>query len=187
MLFLRLRVYSVLATTGLALAFTTGVSAAEPVDFGRDILPILSNNCYHCHGPDENQRKARLRLDTRDGALSAGKSGAAAVIPGKSAESELVLRITSTFADEVMPPHDAKEKLSATQIDLLKRWVDEGAKWGNHWAYQVPKAPAVPKVTDAKGVLSPIDAFVRARLEREKLAPSPEADRRTLARRLNFD
>lgn len=164
------------------------VHGKEPVDFGRDILPILSNNCLHCHGPDENERKGRLRLDTHEGALGAGKSGENAVVPGDLASSELILRVTSTYEDEVMPPHDAKEKLSATQIDLLKRWVEEGAKWGNHWAYQRPAPPSVPTVRGpAVEDVQPIDAFVRARLDRERIAPAPEADRRTLARRLSFD
>ncbi len=158
------------------------------IDFGRDILPILSNNCFHCHGPDEGERKAKLRLDTHAGALGVGKSGATVVVPGKPAESELILRITSKHEDEVMPPPEAKEKLTAKQIALLTRWVETGAGWGSHWAYQPPQRPTPPAVSaPAARVRSPIDAFVLARLERERLTPSPEADRRTLARRLSLD
>ncbi len=164
---------------------------AEPVaiDFGRDILPILSNNCFHCHGPDDGERKAKLRLDTHAGALGVGKSGATAIVPGKTAESELILRITSKHDDEVMPPRDAKEKLTAKQIELLTRWVQQGAPWGKFWAFETPRRATPPTISRefaARG-RTPIDAFVLARLERERLAPSPEADRRTLVRRLSLD
>ncbi|MEI6463439.1 MAG: PSD1 and planctomycete cytochrome C domain-containing protein [Verrucomicrobiota bacterium] len=163
--------------------------AADPnaVDFGRDILPILSNNCFHCHGPDDGQRKAKLRLDTREGLFGAGKSDATAVVPGRSDTSELILRVTSTYDDEQMPPPDAKEKLHPRQIALLKRWVEEGAPWGRHWAYVPPPRGAPPAVRTPAAGKNPIDAFVRARLEREGLAPSPETDRRTLHRRLSLD
>jgi mono/diheme cytochrome c family protein len=163
--------------------------AATPVDFGRDIFPILSNNCFTCHGPDDENRKGKLRLDTHEGALGVGKSGATAVVPGRSAESEMILRITSPHEDEVMPPADAKEKLNARQIDLLKQWVDQGAPWGRHWAYAAPVRPELPALrsADARTLTNPIDRFVRARLEQEGIAPSPEADRRTLYRRLSFD
>ncbi len=163
---------------------------AEPtkVDFGRDILPILSNNCFHCHGPDESQRKAKLRLDTHAGVLGAGKSGLTAVVPGHSADSDLFLRIISKDEEEIMPPLDAKEKLTPPQIALLRRWIDEGASWGKFWAFEAPTRPAVPALQDPKSKIeNPIDAFVLARLEKEKLAPSPEADRRTLVRRLSLD
>ena len=136
-----------LVFAGAMVAFASAMAgAAEPVDFGREILPIFSNHCYHCHGPDEQERKAKLRLDTREGVLGAGKSGAIAVIPGRSTESELVLRITSPHEDEVMPPPEAKQKPSARQIELLKRWVDEGAPWGSHWAYQPPRRATLPAI-----------------------------------------
>jgi hypothetical protein len=172
---------------GLLTLLPATAFAQAPVDFGRDILPILSNNCFTCHGPDDENRKARLRLDTQQGALGEGKSGAIAIVPGKSAESELVLRITSPHDDEVMPPRDAKEKLTAAQIALLKRWVDEGAPWGNHWAYAAPRRTEPPALKSGTTPAHPIDRFVRARLEQEGIAPSPEADRRTLFRRLSFD
>jgi hypothetical protein len=165
-----------------------GEATAAAVDFGREILPILANNCFHCRGPDERERKAGLRLDTEAGLRSAGKSGATAVVPGRSGESELFLRISSAHEDEAMPPRNAKEKLTPPQIELLRRWSDEGARWGNFWAFDSSRRPAVPavRVHAARG-RTPSDAFVRARLEREKLAPSPEADRRTLLRRLSLD
>ncbi len=173
----------------LALAASAAIArAVEPIDFGRDILPILSNNCFHCHGPDDADRKAKLRLDTHAGLLGAGKSGAPAVVPRQSAASELILRITSPHDDEVMPPRDAKEKLTPPQIALLRRWIDEGAAWGKFWAFEAPARPAVPKIENRQSPTSnPIDAFVLARLAKEKLAPSPAADRRTLIRRLSLD
>ena len=121
-------------------------ATANAVDFSRDILPILSENCFQCHGPDEKERQAKLRLDTQQGALGKGKSGEVVIAPGKSRESELIRRVTSKDRDEVMPPPKSKHKLTAKQIGLLKRWVDAGAVWGKHWAYEVPQRPAVPKV-----------------------------------------
>ncbi len=146
-------------------------AAPAPVDFGRDILPILSDNCFHCHGPDEKARKAKLRLDTREGALRLKDP---VVIPGKSAQSELVKRITTTDADDQMPPPDSKRKLTPAQIALLKRWVDEGVVWGKHWAFAPLKRPAVTPAGN------PVDALVAAMLAREGLKFSPEADARTL-------
>ena len=191
--------------TGRALAagllIASGALAAEPIDYGRDILPIFSNACFKCHGPDEHERKGKLRLDTHEGLLGAGQSGDVTVVPGASARSELILRITSPHEDEVMPPPAANKKLTAAQIELIKRWVNEGAPWGRHWAYEAPRPPAIPIPKNAaahsvattasaprsSGPLAPIDAFVQARLERERIAPSPAADRRTLIRRLSFD
>jgi hypothetical protein len=176
----------------LAGAVALGVARAAPVpaplDFGRDILPILSNNCFHCHGPDDSYRKGKLRLDTHAGVLGTGKSGATTVVPGKIADSELIQRIISKDDDEVMPPRDAKEKLSAEQLALLTRWVEQGAPWGNFWAFEPPTRPAVPKIANPQSpIQNPVDAFVLARLEKENLAPSPAADRRTLIRRLSLD
>jgi mono/diheme cytochrome c family protein len=185
-----------LSATLLALAAAlTAARAAAPVNFGREILPILSNHCFHCHGPDDRERKGGLRLDTAEGVRAAGKSGAVAVVPGRSAESELFLRISSPHDDEVMPPAKAKKTLTPAQIDLLKRWIDEGAPWGRHWSFEPPQRPPLPPVPAAAAghsapatpLAHPIDRFIRARLAREGLAPSPEADRRTLFRRLSFD
>ncbi len=165
-----------------------GAGAAEPVNFGRDVLPIFSENCFKCHGPDESNRKSKLRLDTHEGALGAGKSGAVAVVPGDGAKSELIQRIISPHEDEVMPPVDSNKTLTPAQIAVLRRWVEQGAPWGKHWAYETPQRPAIPTLRESSPApRHPIDAFVRARLEQEKLAPSPEADRRTLFRRLSLD
>jgi hypothetical protein len=153
--------------------------AQEKIDFARDVLPILSDNCFNCHGPDEKTRKAKLRLDTKEGAL------ASSVVPGKSATSELFARVVSTDADSVMPPPKSNKKLTAAQVDTLKKWIDAGAPWGTHWAFTAPKRPDVPKTKHE--ARNPIDAFVRARLERENLAPGAEADKPRLLRRVTLD
>src|SRR5881394_4329325 len=132
----------------------TPSAKAAMVDYGRDILPILSDKCYHCHGPDEKGRKAKLRLDTKESAL---RTKDAIIIPGKSLESELVKRITTTNLDDQMPPPDSNRSLTPRQIELLTRWVEEGAKWGQHWAFIAPQQPAVPSKFK---VSNPVDAFV---------------------------
>ena len=119
-----------------------GVARAGDVDFSRDVLPILSENCFPCHGPDAASRKADLRLDLKDDALRVEEP---VIVPGKSDESELILRILSGDADEVMPPPKSNRKLTPRQIELLKRWVDEGAKWGTHWAFEPPSGPSRPR------------------------------------------
>ena len=108
--------------------------SAAPVDFNRDIRPILSNHCYQCHGPDANKRKAGLRLDEEQGSRSELKSGVHAVVPGDLKESELVYRITADDADERMPPEDFNKQLSKTQVELLKQWVKQGGKYQKHWS-----------------------------------------------------
>jgi hypothetical protein len=159
-------------------------AAPPPVDFGREILPILSDNCFRCHGPDARARKAKLRLDTPDGAL---RKADPVIVAGKSADSELVRRIASTEAAEVMPPPKSNRKLSPRQIELLRRWIDEGAGWGKHWALERPQRIALPLVRDSHWPRNAIDAFVLARLEAEGLRPSPEAAKETLIRRVTLD
>ncbi|HEV2294168.1 MAG TPA: DUF1553 domain-containing protein [Tepidisphaeraceae bacterium] len=166
----------------VALAGLGAAAAAQPVDYARDVLPILSDNCYHCHGPDENARKAKLRLDTKEGAFGV-KDGVTIVAPHNPAGSELLRRITSKDPDEVMPPHDDIRKLKPAQVETLKRWVEQGATWGEHWAFVPPMAPTIPD-GEAK---NPIDALVRAKLRDAKLQPAPEADKATLIRRVMFD
>ncbi len=159
---------------------------AREVDFGRDVLPILSDACFHCHGPDEKARKAKLRLDTKEGAFRT-KDGVTVLKPGSLGESELVERITSTDPDDQMPPPKANRKLKQEEIDLLKRWVSEGAKWGQHWAFTPVQTATPPSVKRADWPKQPIDFFVLARLEQEGLTPSPEADKARLIRRVTFD
>ena len=170
--------------------FLAGVSAdgsaqqkMATVDFNREIRPILSDTCFACHGPDEQQRKAKLRLDTKDGAFA--KPGV--IVAGKSAESRLIKRITSKDPNAVMPPTASGHKLTDKQIELLKRWIDEGAQWNEHWSFIAPKRPELPAVTNKAWVKNSIDAFILARLEKEGLKPSPEADRATLIRRVSLD
>jgi hypothetical protein len=155
-------------------------ASAQTVDYARDVLPILSEKCYKCHGPEETDRQKDLRLDLKEGAFRV-EEGVAVIVPGKPDKSELVRRISSKDPDEVMPPSDDLRKLSAQQIETLRRWVEQGAKWGTHWAFVAPDKPQIP----AGG--NPIDAFVRARLNKEKLSPAPEADKATLIRRVTFD
>lgn len=174
----------------LALLFTTSVAcslaAADPVDFATQIRPLLSDNCFSCHGPDEHERKADLRLDTREGAF-ADLGGYAAVVAGDPDASELLYRITTDDADDLMPPEKSGKSLTAGQIDLIKRWIAEGANWEEHWAFTPPVASEVPTTRFEDHVTNPVDAFLFARLEKEGLAPSPEADRTTLIRRVTLD
>ena len=173
----------------VALAIVGGARAAETIDFNRQILPILSDACFHCHGPDAATREAKLRLDEREGIFRT-REGITVVAPGKPDASELILRISSPHEDEVMPPRKASRQLKPAEIELLKRWVAAGAPWGTHWAFTPPQRPAVPAIGDpdlARRVRNPVDAFVFARLEREKISPSPEAARETLLRRVTLE
>lgn len=160
---------------------------AAAVHFGRQILPILSNHCFQCHGPDAGQRQADLRLDEEADAKR-GRDGGAAIVPGRSDASEIYRRITSSDVDERMPPADFNRPLTPEQVALLKNWIDAGAPWGGHWAFERISRPAVPQPAgNTDRIENAIDAFVFARLEREKLAPAPEARRETLVRRLSLD
>jgi hypothetical protein len=162
-------------------------SGSRPVDFQREIRPILSQNCFLCHGPDENERKAGLRLDFREDALKPAKSGARAIVPNHPGESELFKRVTHSDPDELMPPAKSGKKLSAKEIDLFRRWIAEGAPYASHWAYVKPVRPPLPEVTRKDWVRNGLDYFIAKRLEAEKLDPSPEADKRTLIRRASLD
>jgi hypothetical protein len=155
------------------------------VDFSRDILPVISSKCFHCHGPDESHRAAKLRLDVRDEALK-DRKGSIAIVPGDLKKSDLIARITTTDPDEVMPPPKEKKPLTTREIELFKKWIQQGAPYAEHWAFVKPKRPAVPKVSGAR-VLNPIDNFIAAKLKEAKLAQAPAADRHTLIRRLSLD
>lgn len=171
----------------LALAFAVLAAGAErPVDFDRDIRPILSDNCFTCHGPDEKQRQAALRLDTREG-LFAERSGYRIVVPGDPAQSRLYQRVSHANKALRMPPPYSNRSLTDKQIELIRNWIAQGAPWREHWAYQPPKRAPLPQVRNTSWPRNPIDYFVLARLEAENLRPSPEADRITLLRRLSFD
>jgi hypothetical protein len=173
----------------LAITFSIPVVAESP-SFTRDIKPLLSNRCFHCHGPDAETREGGddegLRLDTFDGA-TADLGGRVAIRPGSPEQSELLARITSTDPDIVMPPPGSGAPLTPVEIARITAWIKAGAEYEPHWAYVPPKRPAVPEVSNKDWPANDIDRFVLARLEREKLSPQPEADRVTLARRLSLD
>ncbi|HMO64699.1 MAG TPA: DUF1549 domain-containing protein, partial [Verrucomicrobiota bacterium] len=161
----------------------TGAAGAADIRFNRDIRPLLSDNCFHCHGPDPNHRKAKLRLDVREDAIAHG-----ALVPGRPEESELVKRVFTDDPDDLMPPSETHKALTSAQKELLRRWVAAGAPYEAHWAYTPLERPAVPKLEARSSKLeTPIDAFIRAELAQAGLEPSPEADRRTLLRRLSLD
>ncbi len=163
------------------------VAAAQDVQFNRDIRPLLSDRCFYCHGPDDKNRKAGLRLDTFEGATK-DRGGYRAISPGKPDESELLRRVTSHEAGEMMPPLSAKKAaITREEAALLRRWIEQGAKYQGHWAFQPLAATAPPAVKNTKWVRNEIDSFILARLEREGIAPSPQADPRTLIRRLSLD
>jgi len=153
------------------------------ISFNRDIRPILAENCFACHGPDESRRMTRFHFDTREGAFL--KPGI--IVPGRAAASVVMQRITAPEPEKRMPPRGSGYTLTNAQIDLLRRWIDEGARWDSHWAFIPPVRPELPPVREADWVRNPIDRFTLARLEREGLKPSREADRVTLLRRLTYD
>ncbi|MBI3118695.1 MAG: PSD1 domain-containing protein, partial [Candidatus Hydrogenedentes bacterium] len=176
---------------GLVLGLTSLVyaqpPAADPVKFNRDIRPLLSENCFKCHGPDAKQRKAGLRLDDPASATVTLESGARAVVPGARAESALWARITAVDPDERMPPPESKKTLTPEQIELFGRWIDEGAPFEPHWAFIPPQSPTPPAVMDTAWPRNEIDRFVLSAQEGKGLAPNATADRRVLIRRAYLD
>ena len=154
------------------------VYAGEPISFDRQIRSLLSNKCFACHGPDESSRKGGLRLDIAE-------PGQTAIAPGDPGASEALRRITATDPADRMPPPEAGDPLTAEEAALIEAWIAQGAPRSQHWAFQTPGRPEPPAV-DGGWVRNPIDAFILARLEREGLTPSPEADRLTLLRRLSL-
>jgi hypothetical protein len=155
---------------------------AESLNFNRDVRPILSENCFYCHGVDGNKREADLRLDLREDAIEGG-----AIVPGDLEESEMYHRIHSTEEDEIMPPPDSNRILSSEQKKILDRWILEGAKYEKHWAFVAPEQKTPPKVKQVEWVRNPIDSFVLEKLEENNLSPSPEARKETLVKRLYAD
>ncbi|MEO6035462.1 MAG: PSD1 and planctomycete cytochrome C domain-containing protein, partial [Verrucomicrobiota bacterium] len=174
------------AAAGLLVALS--VSGAErKIDFNRDIRPIFSENCYACHGPDHNKRKAGLRLDRSEEPFKLLDSGKTAIVPGDLSKSELVRRITTNDPDDRMPPPDFRKQLNKSQVELLSQWVRQGAPWKGHWAYIAPERPEIPKVKNKTWPRNAIDHFILARLEKEGLKPSREADKTRLIRRVTLD
>jgi Protein of unknown function (DUF1553)/Protein of unknown function (DUF1549)/Planctomycete cytochrome C len=168
--------------TGLAfLSFATATCAGPRVDFNREVRPLLSDTCFACHGPDAGKVKGGLRLDRREDALRPAKSGHIAIVPGKPDESELVRRLSTTDPDDAMPPAESHKTLTEVQKSMLRRWITEGAEYRGHWAYQIPERPVAPAGPAG------IDFLVQRPLQGTGVSPAPEADRRTLLRRLHLD
>jgi hypothetical protein len=157
------------------------------VEFNRDIRPLLSENCYKCHGPDPKAREAGLRFDTKEGFFLALEEGRHAVVAGSLSKSELWKRITSGSKDEKMPPAKSGKKLTPRDLAVFKKWIEQGAPWQGHWAFIPIQRPSVPPVQHPAWLKNPIDAFILARLEKESLLPSPQSDPVALLRRLSFD
>ena len=174
------------ALIAIGFAVRTGAGAEVP-DFTRDVRPILSEHCLKCHGPDDAARQANLRFDLREAATKKSDSGAIAIVPGKPEVSELVRRIASHDADEMMPPPTANKPLSEAKRQILRRWIAAGAAYKPHWAFVPPRQSQPPAVRQTDWPRNPIDRFILARLESAGLKPSPEADRYTLIRRLSLD
>ncbi|MEO7297029.1 MAG: PSD1 and planctomycete cytochrome C domain-containing protein [Verrucomicrobiota bacterium] len=160
--------------------------AATPIDFNREVRPILSDNCFACHGPDEKHRKAKLRLDIRDIATSTHDS-VQAIKPKDLKSSEVWRRITTKDADDLMPPPESNKKLTSQQIDILRRWILEGAEYKGHWAWEAPVKISPPKIKNSRWAKNPIDNFIAAKLAEKKFAPEVEASKETLIRRVTFD
>jgi hypothetical protein len=180
----------------LCIALLAGTSTAAPpdaktveskhVDFTRDVHPILSDKCFACHGPDDKSRMAGLRLDTREGAFAERKNGPV-IKAGDAAASRLFIRVSHEKPAMRMPPPASDRVLTPAEIDTLRRWIDQGAKWATHWAYTAPERPEPPPTKNSKWARNPIDQFILSRLERESLHASPEAEKTTLLRRVTFD
>jgi hypothetical protein len=175
------------ASGWLLLLTAATVGAADKVDFRRDVLPILADKCFVCHGRDAEHRQGKLRLDERASALLGGESGAKAIVPSKADESELVKRIESKDDDLRMPPARYKKQLTDAERVVLRRWVAEGAEYKAHWAFESPVRPRIPEVAKKDWARGDLDRFVLARLEKEGLSPSAEADKVTLLRRVTLD
>ena len=165
---------------------TTAQIAESVIDFNREVRPILSQNCFQCHGPDTGNRQMGLRLDILDGFFGdRGPFGGPVIIPGNAEESLLYQRVT-TQTDALRMPRE-RDALTANEIQTIRLWIEQGANWESHWAFVGPEQPLVPEVQDKSWPLNDIDNFVLARLEEEGLSPSLEADRATLIRRVSLD
>lgn len=183
---LRIIGVAIVASISFCGAVASTAHAPEKIDFNRQIRPLLFGSCATCHGPDPDERKADLRLDTVEGSRKE-LGGYAAVIPGDPSKSELFRRITTDDEDDLMPPKGKGRRFNAEEIATIRKWIEQGAEYAGHWSYQRPARPNVPAVTDSDWPRNELDYFVLARLEKEGLKPSPEADRWTLARRAAID
>lgn len=187
--------FVLLASIGALWVFPRGPAAAQTapapnpkgVDFNRDIRPILSDNCFTCHGPNEENRQANLRLDIKEGGAFDQREGYRVIVPGASTESRLYQKISAKDEAIRMPPVISGRSLTAKQIELIRQWIDQGAHWETHWAFVTPKRPPLPDVRNRGWARNDIDRFILARLERESLKPSREAGKATLLRRVTLD
>ncbi|MBI1319475.1 MAG: DUF1553 domain-containing protein [Candidatus Hydrogenedens sp.] len=171
----------------VAAVLCAGAWAEKPLDFSRDVQPVIAEHCFTCHGPDESQRKKGLRFHEQDGLLGKTQDGVDLIVPGNSEASLFFQRIEHADPDKRMPPVDAKKALSAAQIDLIRRWIEQGAPWEQHWAFVPPVQPALPEVSDAAWCRNEIDRFILQRIDEAGLRPNPEASKETLVRRLSLD
>ena len=181
---LRFAVIVVLASSWV---YPSAFAADRKIEFNRDVRPILSNNCYLCHGPDKNQLQAGLRLDKRDQAIAKLESGHTAIVPHDAAASSLLARVSSSNPHEKMPPAETGRTLTANEIEVLKQWISEGAEYQGHWSFIAPQRQMPPVTRYTDHVRNEIDQFVLKKLEAESLEPSPEADKITLIRRATLD
>ena len=170
-----------LSAAFLAVGSSVALSAEGRIRYDRDIRPILSENCFACHGPDEHERKAKLRLDVKEGGIYADRKGIIAVVPGKPDDSELLFRLLTEDREDVMPPPKTEKKLKPEEIALIKKWIEQGAEWEGHWSYDLPRKTSLPKGAHL------VDHFIGTRLDAEGLKASPPAELHTLLRRLSFD
>jgi len=170
------QVVPLLSRTLLTLIFSASSGTAQNISFNRDVLPILSDACFTCHGPDSETREANLRLDVEKEA-KANRDGFPAIASGNPDESELVFRILNEDPDEIMPPPDAHRQLTDSERQTLQKWIKEGARWENHWAFVKPLSPPLPKPSNSEWPENPIDHFILHTLDQENLSPSSEASR----------
>jgi hypothetical protein len=181
---------SLLLIVGMSVVAETQSATAGPsptVDFARDVQPILAKNCFQCHGPDDQKRQAELRLDTRAGATAELPSGKRAIVAKQPDASEILARLTTDDKTQVMPPPDAPLRPSPREIEVLRCWIEQGARYSQHWSYMKPTRPSLPVVRDRAWPINAIDFFVRGRLDAEGLEASAAADRYALARRVSLD
>ena len=179
---------AVVAVVGLvSIAAPVAIAAEESVDFNRDILPLLSENCFQCHGPDEAQREAGLRLDRREQAFAELESGEPAIVPGAKESSLLFERISSSDPEERMPPVESGKRLDAAAIARIGNWIDDGAEWSGHWAFQTPRKGSLPAPVEGWPVVNAIDQFIQAVLPALALSPEPPANKETLIRRVSLE
>jgi len=171
----------------VAPVFALGQTDGDLVDFGRQIRPLLADKCFQCHGLDEELRETEFRMDTKQGLFEELDSGEQAIVPGVLEDSVIYQRLVSEDEDEHMPPLDFHKQMKPEEIDLIKKWIEQGAKWQQHWSLITPERPAVPELPDSAGVRNEIDNFVRAELIKANVAPASEADKVTLIRRLTID